>query len=233
MRAALGVSLLLLTSISGAENVGRVTVLPACVDGHDKANGARDQVDPGAAERLFQTLFFRHLRKREDCPPSSGRRTDAPPGDIVPSIVSVLHGSFTAPKLKETLYVISVGECGAPDELGSYRVVIAHDHDEKVVFVAPYAGTSATNVINVDGDGIDEWVSISSSCLGGVCTETASILRASGLKLTTVKELGTVFYSTCCATSDDKSVGQVFCSSVTLRDGRYVKVTDSRICSCL
>jgi hypothetical protein len=28
-------------------------------------------------------------------------------------------------------------------------------------------------------------------------------------------------------------VGQVFCSSVTLRDGRFVKITDSRICSCM
>jgi hypothetical protein len=233
MRTSLVIFALLLAPSAGADEARRVAVLPACVDGHPSQT--QEHVDPAAAERLFQTLFFRHLQHREECPTTvlAGRRGDAPTGDIVPSIVSVLHGAFTAPKLKETLYVISVGECGTPDELGSYRIVIARDHDEKVAFVAPYAGTAATNVVNVDGDGIDEWVSISSSCVRGVCTESAAVMRASGLKLTTVKDLGTVYYSSCCAVFDDKTVGQVFCSSVTLRDGHYVKVTDSRICSCL
>ena len=233
MRTWLVIFALLLSQTARAEDPPRIPVLPSCVDGHRPA--AEERVDPAAAERLFQTLFFRHLQRREDCPAaaSAGRRGDSPPGDIVPSIVSVLHGSFTAPKLKETLYVISVGECGTPGDLGSYRVVIARDHDEKVAFVAPYGGTAAVAVVNIDGDGIDEWVSISSSCLRGVCTETAAVMRASGLRLTTVKDLGTVYYSSCCSLLDDKTLGQVFCSSVTLRDGHYVKVTDSRICSCM
>jgi hypothetical protein len=230
MRTWLVIFALLLAQTARADDTSRIPVLPSCIDGHQPASQGR--VDPAAAERLFQTLFFRHLLRREDCPSAVPSR-DSSPGDIVPSIVSVLHGSFTAPKLKETLYVISVGECRTPDDLGSYRVVIARDHDEKVAFVAPYSGTAAISVVNVDGDGIDEWVSISSSCLRGVCTETAAVMRASGLRLTTVKDLGNVYFSSCCAVSDDKTVGQVFCSSVTLRDGHYVKVTDSRICSCL
>jgi hypothetical protein len=231
MRVSLALAITLFASSAAAENASPIPVLPVCVDGHSASN--QEHVSPEAAERLFQTLFFRHLQRHEDCPASSEQHGDSGPGDIVPSIVSVLHGSFTAPKLKETLYIIAVGECGLPDELESFRIVIARDRDEKVAFVAPYSGTSAVNAVNVDGDGIDEWVSISSSCLGGVCSETAAVLRASGMKLTTVKDLGTVFYSTCCVGAGDKTVGQAFCSSVTLRDGRYVKLTDSRICSCL
>lgn len=233
MRTWLVIFALSLAQTARADDTSRIPVLPSCVDGHQAAR--QERVDPAAAERLFQTLFFRHLQRREDCPAAApaSRRGDSASGDIVPAIVSVLHGSFTAPKLKETLYVISVGECSTPDDLGSYRVVIVRDHDEKVAFVAPYSGTAAINVVNIDGDGIDEWVSLSSSCLRGACTETAAIMRASGLRLTTVKDLGTVYYSNCCALVDDKTVGQVFCSSVTLRDGHFVKVTDSRICSCL
>jgi hypothetical protein len=207
-----------------------MTVLACGLEGH-KAD-TQETVGNDSAERLFGTLFFRHLRRREECPSTTpaARRAESASGDIVPTIVSVLHGSFTAPKLKETLYIVSVGECSAPDELGSYRVVVTRDHDDRIAFVAPYAGTAAVRAINVDGDGVDEWVAISSSCVGGVCTETAAILRAAGLKLTTVKDLGSVYYSTCCAGADP---GQVFCSNVILQGGRYVKITDSHICSCL
>ena len=231
MRAWLGLVGVVVAGLARADGSAQQTVLACSLDGHQSEG--REQVDPAAAERLFGTLFFRHLRRREDCPasPSSDRPGTTGGGDIVPTIVSVLHGSFTAPKLKENLYVISLGECGTPDELGGYRIVITRDHDEKIALVSPYAASAAIRVLNVDGDGIDEFVAISTSCLNGVCTETASILRASGLKLSVVKDLGAVYYSTCCATKD--TPGQVFCSNVVLRGGQYLKITDSKICTCL
>jgi len=116
MRAWLGLCGLVFTGLARADGGGVVANDP-------RMHPRRPPIQsPGAgrsaaAERLFGTLFFRHLRRREECPPvpaSKERRNNAAGGDIVPSIVSVLHGSFTAPKLKENLYVISLGECGAP-----------------------------------------------------------------------------------------------------------------------
>jgi len=93
MRAWLGLCGLVFTGLARADGVASSQTILACtLDGHQSE--AQEQVDPAAAERLFGTLFFRHLRRREECPPvpaSKERRNNAAGGDIVPSIVSVLH----------------------------------------------------------------------------------------------------------------------------------------------
>ena len=78
---------------------------------------------PAATEaNVLSKVFRKYLTDESKCEANF----DSSAGQIVPSIIDVSSGSFTAPGKAETAYVISVSECNAShaDNFGTDRVAI-------------------------------------------------------------------------------------------------------------
>lgn len=230
MKLATVLLALTIASIASADS-SYVVVLRSGAEGALRPDD--ETIDPAIAPALFPRLFQRYLKSSRDCPATWDARgpSQLDAGAFAPEIVSQLHGSFTIPKIKETLYVIRMGECAASSSMTTHRVVIVRNGE--VVLNQAYSGTMAANVVNLDGDGIDEWVAVSASCMKDVCVESARIVRASSGKVVDVKDLGSTYFSTCCVHGVGEEPNHVVWSSVLWRDGKLVKVMDTRMCGCL
>jgi hypothetical protein len=190
--------------------------------------------EPAVEAALFPRLFRQYLKSARDCPATwdalGPSQLDA--GAFAPEIVSVLHGFFTVPKIKETLYVVAMNECATMPNQRTFRAIILRNGE--IVLNQAYAGTMAANVVNIDGDGIDEWVSVSATCMRDVCVETARIVRVSTGRIVEVKDLGNTYFATCCVHQvNSTEANHVVWTSIVMRDGKFLKVMDTRPCGCL
>lgn len=231
MKLAPLLSALLLASAAAADS-SYVVVLQSGAEGALRA-ADEPPVEPAIGAALFPRLFRQYLRSSRDCPTTWDSRgpTQLDAGAFAPEIVSQLHGSFTIPKIRETLYVISMNECAALPSQKTHRVVIIRNGE--IVLNQAYAGTMAANTINLDGDGIDEWVAVSASCMGDVCVESARIVHATAGKVVEVKDLGSTYFNTCCVRGTGDQANHVVWSSIAWRDGKFMKVFDTRTCECM
>jgi len=113
-------------------------------------------------KRVVDALFpGRHLTIRQ-CPDEmasdlslEGQRAA---GYFSPSVAQAVAGSFTAPRTKEKLYLVWVGECDAPHSEGFGTSVLAVLRDDTLVSRVPLP-TEMTSILftsDLDGDGRDE-----------------------------------------------------------------------------
>jgi hypothetical protein len=211
-------SLVLLTAATAFAQTTPVLVISRFPD----ALPAPAKADDKDYEKLLTRVFGPHLKSREACP------NDATAAhQFAPSVVSQLKGRFTFP-IAETLYIMSVGEC-LDEPYDMKKVVVVRDKSQEIVVNAPYLSDMADRVVNLDQDGVDEWVGVTSACASGACIENAQLMRIQDGKPFVLQDFGTIYRNTCCAKDGS---GRYSWSSVVWKDKYFYKVSDSRACTC-
>ncbi|HKO96340.1 MAG TPA: hypothetical protein VJU86_05080 [Pyrinomonadaceae bacterium] len=142
--------------------------------------------DDSKCQRDFETTETDPLKGARDA------------GQIVPSIVDMATGSFTAAGKRETAYVISVSECNAShaDNFGSKRVAIFASQ-ELVADVDADFRSSIVRKIDLNGDGINELLMASSDMSQGTLTEMAALVDFQNGRMRVIDDLGTVSEDSC------------------------------------
>jgi hypothetical protein len=119
-------------------------------------------------------------------------------GQIVPSIIDLAKGSFTAPGENQVAYVISVGECDAShaDNFGSKRLAIFSGN--KLVLNADLDFKSGIlKKTDLDANGVDELLLLGGDMHQGILVETAALVEVRNGKLAVVQDFQKVFEDSC------------------------------------
>jgi hypothetical protein len=161
---------------------------------------------PAATQRnVLSKLFRRYLTDPDKCSSQFDAGNAADPlaaarkaGQIVPSIVDMATGSFTAAGQVQTLYVISVGECNAShaDNYGTKRVVI-FSGQQLVANVDAEFKSGIARKTDLNGDGIDELVMMSSDMGQGTLITMAVLVSFQNGTFRVIEDFGTVVEDSC------------------------------------
>lgn len=119
-------------------------------------------------------------------------------GQIVPSIIDMTTGSFTAAGQTQTLYVISVSECNAShaDNFGTKRVAIFAGQQ----LLADVDADFASNIVrktDLNSDGIDELLMTTGDMAQGTVTEMATLVSFQGGRRRVIQDFGSVVEDSC------------------------------------
>lgn len=171
---------------------------------------------PAATQRnVLSKVFRKYLNDADRCnselidadgkdPLATARKA----GQIVPSIIDMTTGSFTAAGQSQTLYVISVSECNAShaDNFGTKRVAIFSGQQ----LVADVDADFASNIVrktDLNSDGIDELLMTTGDMAQGTLTEMATLVSFQNGRRRVIQDFGSVVEDSCAsemagATSD-------------------------------
>jgi hypothetical protein len=119
-------------------------------------------------------------------------------GQIVPSIVDMATGSFTAAGKAETVYVISVSECNAShaDNFGTKRVAI-FSGEQVIADVDVDFKSSIVRKSDLNGDGINELLMTSGDMNQGTLIEMAALVDFQNGRFRVIEDFGTVIEDSC------------------------------------
>ena len=139
------------------------------------------KIAPATQRMVLSKVFRRYLTDANRCKSNGELGEDylgaaRKAGQIVPSISDVETGSFTAPGQMQTLYVIDVAECNAShaDNFGTKRVAIFSGQQLVADVDADFA-VSILKKTDLNGDGVDELLMITSYMGQGTLTEMATL----------------------------------------------------------
>jgi len=173
------------------------------------------KITPAMQRSVLSKAFRRYLTDSSRCnsefvgndstdPLAAARKA----GQIVPSIVDMTTGSFTAAGQTQTLYVISVSECNAShaDNFGTKRVAIFSGPQ----LVADIDADFASNIVrktDLNSDGIDELLMTTGDMAQGTLTEMATLVSFQNARRRVIHDFGSVVEDSCAsemqgATSD-------------------------------
>ena len=189
---------------------------------------------PAATQRnVLSKMFRRYLTDSARCNAEFDTSKGTDPlaearkgGQIVPSIIDMTSGSFTASGQTQTLYVISVSECNAShaDNFGTKRVAIFSGHQ----MVADVDADFASDIVrktDLNSDGIDELLMTTGDMAQGTVTEMATLVSFQGGRRRVIQDFGAVVEDSCAAemegSTSDASV--IYISDVGL--GSMPKIT--------
>jgi hypothetical protein len=158
----------------------------------------------GTQRNVLSKVFRKYLTDEGKCNPQFVASDTDPlkaarkAGQIVPSILDMTTGSFTATGRAETLYVISVSECNAShaDNFGTKRVAIFAGPQ----LIADVDLDFKSNIVrktDLNGDGIDELLMTSGFMNQGILVEMAALLDFQNGRLRVIEDLGTVTEDSC------------------------------------
>jgi hypothetical protein len=154
---------------------------------------------------VLSKIFRRYLSDESKCNPQFDASGSADPlkaarnaGQMVPSIVDMASGSFTAPLQTQTAYVISVSECNASheDNFGTTRIAI-FSGPQLVADVDADFKSSIVRRTDLDGDGMDELLMLSGDMHQGTLTEMAALLDFQNGRLRVVEDFGVITEDSC------------------------------------
>ena len=161
---------------------------------------------PLATQRIVLSKIFRkYLTDESKCNPQfdASGSTDTlkaarNAGQIVPTIVDMATGSFTAPRQAQTAYVISVSECNAShaDNFGTKRVAI-FSGQQLITDVDSDFKSSIMRKTDLNSDGIDELLMTSGDMNQGTLIEMAALLDFPNGRLRVIEDFGTVTEDSC------------------------------------
>src|SRR5215510_5788247 len=119
-------------------------------------------------------------------------------GQIVPSIIDMTTGSFTAAGQTQTAYVISVSECNAShaDNFGTKRIAIFSGQQLVADLDADFMSFIVRKT-DLDGNGIDELLMESSDMAQGTVTEMATLATFENGRRRVIHDFGTVVLDSC------------------------------------
>lgn len=163
------------------------------------------KIPPATERRLLSKLFRKYLKDSSNCN-SNFDAADGPDplaaarkaGEIVPSIIDMAAGSFTAAGQMQTLYVISVSECNAShaDNFGTKRVAIFSGEQ----LLANVDTDFASNIVrktDLDRDGIDELLMTTGDMAQGTVTEMATLVSFQNGRRRVIQDFGAVVEDSC------------------------------------
>jgi len=161
---------------------------------------------PAATQKfVLSKVFRRYLSDSSKCNPNfNGNgandylKAARNAGQIAPSVIDSITGSFTAAGMTQTAYLISVSECGAShaDNFGSDRVAIFAGQQLVADLDVDFKNTFLHKT-DLNGDGIDEFLMSSGYMNQGELTESAALLSFQGGHLTVIQDLETVTQNSC------------------------------------
>ena len=127
-------------------------------------------------------------------------------GQIVPSIVDVTNGSFTAPGQTQTAYLISVSECNAShaDNFGTKRMAI-FSGQQLVADVDVDFKSSIVRKTDLNSDGVDELLMTAGDMNQGELVEMAALVSFQNGRYRVIHDFGTVIDDDCGAVRSGSS----------------------------
>ena len=119
-------------------------------------------------------------------------------GQIVPSILDLATGSFTAAGKNQIAYVIFVGECDAShaDNFGSKRLAIFAGN-QLVLDVDLNFKSGILKKTDLDGNGVAELLLLGGDMNQGILVETAALVEVRNRKIAVVQDFQKVFEDSC------------------------------------
>jgi hypothetical protein len=168
-----------------------------------------DELPTEEQKRVVDALFpGRHLTIRqcpEEMPSDLSLKGQRAAGYFSPSVAQAVAGSFTAPRTKEKLYLVWVGECNGPRSYRFGTSVLAVLRDDTLVSRVPLADEMTTILLtsDLDGDGRDEILLFSDYDGGGLFTEDVEVVRMDASRLTVLKGWTSVDDATECGLGGD------------------------------
>ena len=163
---------------------------------------------PVATQRsVLSKMFRRYLTDQNRCNAQFDTSNGADPlaaarkaGQIVPSILDVSNGSFTASGQSQTAYLISVSECNAShaDNFGTKRMAI-FSGQQLVADVDVDFKNSIVRKTDLNSDGIDELLMTVGDMHQGELVELAALVSLQNGRYRVIHDFGTVVEDDCAA----------------------------------
>jgi hypothetical protein len=160
-----------------------------------------DRLPREESHRVLDTLFGsgKYLTDAKQCK-GSGETLEQSRLllDFAPHVFETATGSFTLPGSSQTLYLVATGECGAShaDNFGSMMLAV-FDGDNVVVRARISGASSIRDVVDLEGDGVEEIVLTSGTTNMGSVIELVSLVRFGRGRLVTVKDFDKVYEDDC------------------------------------
>jgi len=179
------------------------------IDFRPNQNSSPVKIAPATQRTVLSKVFRRYLTDANQCKSGFDASSGADPlaaarkaGQMVPSIVDMETGSFTATGQTQTAYVIDVSECNAShaDNFGTKRVAI-FSGQQLVADVDSDFMSEIVRKTDLNGDGIDELLMISSYMGQGTLTEMATLVNFQNGRRSVLQDLGTVVEDSCASGS--------------------------------
>jgi len=163
---------------------------------------------PAATQRsVLSKVFRRYLTDSNRCNADIDTSKGTDPlaearkaGQMVPLIIDMTTGSFTAANQTQTLYVISVSECNAShaDNFGTKRVAIFSGQQLIADMDTDFA-SSIVRKTDLNSDGIDELLMNTGDMSQGTVTEMATLVSFQGGRRRVIQDFGVVVEDSCAA----------------------------------
>src|SRR5215216_7601909 len=153
-------------------------------------------------------------------------------GQMVPSIVDMETGSFTAPGQTQTAYVIDVSECNAShaDNFGTKRVAIFSGQQLLADVDADFA-RGVIKKTDLNSDGVDELLMMTGDMAHGTLTEMATLVSFQNGRRQVIQEFGSVVLDSCASgfPSSTSEASVIYISDVS--PGAMPKITQENYSS--
>jgi hypothetical protein len=165
------------------------------------------RISPATQRSVLSKVFRRYLTDSNRCNSEVDTSKGTDPlaearkaGQIVPSIIDMTTGSFTAANQTQTLYVISVSECNAShaDNFGTKRVAIFSGQQLVADVDADFA-SSIVRKTDLNSDGIDELLMNTGDMSQGTVTEMSTLVSFQGGRRHVIHDFGAVVEDSCAA----------------------------------
>lgn len=188
-----------------------------------------EEIRSKESEIVLTAIFPKRLRDLSECGDYSSIDEARKTGNIVPGVLAKVEGSFTGVGLKETIYTVLVGECGATPLEGFGTHKLALFRAGKLVFDIESYG-EVKKAIDINYDDRDEVLLSGGTCELGNCRKWIQIVEVNKHGVNVLHDPGDVYESECGLNGD----GHVNWKSVTsmARDGKFVVLTTEHKDSC-
>lgn len=181
---------------------------------------------------ILARVFHKYLNDASECDPQFDAGSSSDPlqaarkaGQIVPSILDMATGSFTAPRKQETIYVIAVSECNAShaDNFGTKRVAI-YSGQQYLADMDVDFRSSIVKQTDLDGDGINELLMTGGDMNQGTAVAAAALLDFKNGRMRVIQDFGTVSEDSCASEERGSSAKASVISFGTAGPGEMPKL---------
>ena len=197
--------LLLLVAITVAQNPAMQKDRQVLFDFRVDHDTAPRKIAPATERMVLSKVFRKYHTDSNRCNSQFDAAEGADPlaaarkaGQIVPLIVDIETGSFTAPGQNQTAYVISVSECNAShaDNFGTKRVAIFSGQQLVADVDADFAATILKKT-DLNSDGVDELLMTTGDMAQGTLTEMGTLVSFQNGRRRVLQDFGTVVEDSC------------------------------------
>ena len=167
---------------------------------------------PVERRRILSAVFSSYLKSANDCKSVDESSDDylaaaRKAGQIVPDVVSMATGSFTASGERQMAYIISVSECNAShaDNFGTKRLAV-FSGEKLVADVDTDFQRRILRTLDLNNDGVNELLLVGGDMNQGIAVDVASLVDFHEGQLRTIKDFKMIKEDACESGSSDSNV---------------------------